>query len=334
MNEIFQTEEESELEKNLLLRPESFENFIGQNRNIDNLKVFIQAAKMRKQVLDHVLLSGSPGLGKTTLARIIANEMKGELVATSAPALEKTGDLAAVLTGLEKGSILFIDEIHRLRPALEELLYSAMEDFKIDIMIGQGAGAKTVELNLNPFTLIGATTRAGMLSTPLQTRFGIQLRLEFYEPEDLEKILAKKAEVLKIKIAENSKNEISKRSRGTPRILLKLLKRVWDFSMVAGQKEIDIHITRKALERMGIDENGLSLEDKKILEIIVKNYDGGPVGLQTIAISMGESEDGIQDVYEPFLIREGFIKKTPKGRMTTAKAYEYLGYSKNQESLF
>ncbi|PKL14931.1 MAG: Holliday junction branch migration DNA helicase RuvB [Spirochaetae bacterium HGW-Spirochaetae-6] len=322
---IYQNEANNELDQLAVLRPQSLDGFIGQQRNKENLKIFIEAARKRQQVMDHVLISGPPGLGKTTLAKIISNEMQGEFVPTTAPALEKSGDLAAILTGLEKGSIFFIDEIHRLRPVLEEVLYSAMEDYAIDIIIGQGAGAKTVKINLNPFTLVGATTRAGMLSAPLRTRFGIDLRVDFYELADLEDILVAKAGTLGIKLAKESVQEIARRSRGTPRILLRLLKRIWDFATVAGKAEIDLAITQKALKQMGIDGLGLSLEDKKILDIIVRDYQGGPVGLQTLAIALGDSEDSIQDIYEPFLIRNGFLQKTPRGRVATAKAYQYLG---------
>lgn len=322
---IYQNEENSELELLPELRPQNFKSFIGQKRNTENLQIFIEAAKKRNQVLDHVLLSGPPGLGKTTLAKIISNDMQTEIISTTAVALEKTGDLAAILTGLQKGNVLFIDEIHRLRPALEEALYSAIEDFCLDIVIGQGAGAKTVRLNLNPFTLIGATTRPGMISAPLRTRFGIEIRMDFYVQEEMEEIADSKANLLSIKLSKEARSEIAKRSRGTPRILLKILKRVWDFSTVAGKKTIDMEITQKAMQRMGIDALGLSSEDLKILDIIVKHYNGGPVGLQTLAISLGDSEDSIEDIYEPFLIQQGFIKKTPRGRMATVKAFEYLG---------
>lgn len=322
---IFEHEEASDFDKVPELRPQNLDNFIGQERNIENLKIFIEASKKRNQPLDHVLVSGPPGLGKTTIAKIISNEMKGEFVATTAPALEKTGDLAAILTGLEEGSVLFIDEIHRLRAVLEELLYSAMEDYAVDIVIGQGAGAKTVRINLSPFTLIGATTRAGMLSAPLRTRFGIDLRMDFYTLKDLEVMVRAKADIMSIPIDKNGISEIAKRSRGTPRILQKLLKRVWDFAIVAGKKQIDLEITKEATKRMGIDSRGLTVEDRKVLELIYKNYNGGPVGLQTLAVALGDSTDSIEDIYEPFLIREGFIKKTPRGRVLTAGAFEYLG---------
>lgn len=336
-NEIYYNQqEEGALEHISALRPQNLKTFIGQKKNIHNLKIFIEAAQKRKQPLDHILISGPPGLGKTTLAKIISNEMKAPFVATTAPALEKTGDLAAILSSLEQNSVLFIDEIHRLKPVLEEVLYSAMEDFSMDIVIGQGVGAKTVQIHLNPFTLIGATTRAGMLSAPLRTRFGIDLRLDFYENEDLCHIVKAKAQALKIQVTPESTLEIAKRSRGTPRILLKLLKRVWDFSLVANKKNIDLAITQTALTQMGIDNQGLSEEDRKILEIMVKNYSGGPVGLQTLAIALGDSEDSLEDIYEPFLIRQGFIKKTPRGRVATAKAYEFLQIpcSQQQTGLF
>ncbi len=323
---IFDDESSREIEQIHELRPQTLKDFIGQKRNTENLNVYINAAKQRNQCMDHVLISGPPGLGKTTLAKIISNEMQGEFVPTTAPALEKSGDLAAILTGLEKGSVLFIDEIHRLKPVLEEILYSAMEDFCIDIVIGQGAGAKTVKINLNQFTLIGATTRAGMLTAPLRTRFGIELRLDFYNHDDLKEIIKSKARILNIKLEKNSIEEIAKRSRGTPRILIRLLKRIWDFATVADKNIIDIEISKKALSQMGIDQSGLTIEDIKLLEIIIKHYNGGPVGLQTLAISLGDSEDSIEDIYEPFLIRNGFIKKTPRGRIATAKAFEYLGF--------
>ena len=308
------------------IRPQTLSEFIGQERIINNLKIFIESAKKREKTLDHILISGPPGIGKTTLAKIVSNEMKVNFIATNAPALEKTGDLAAILTSLEPNSILFIDEIHRLRPVLEEILYSAMEDFTIDIMIGQGAGAKTVKLNLNQFTLIGATTRPGMLTPPLLTRFGIDIRVDFYTNEEIEKIIIEKSKILNIKINKESVKEIAKRSRGTPRIVIRLLKRIWDFAVVSGKNSIDLDITNKAFEHLGIDHEGLTIEDRRLLELILKNYAGGPVGLQTLAISMGESEDTIEDIYEPFLIRKGFIKKTNKGRVLTEKGYNILGY--------
>ena len=308
------------------IRPQTLSEFIGQERIINNLKIFIESAKKREKTLDHILISGPPGIGKTTLAKIVSNEMKVNFIATNAPALEKTGDLAAILTSLEPNSILFIDEIHRLRPVLEEILYSAMEDFTIDIIIGQGAGAKTVKLNLNQFTLIGATTRPGMLTPPLLTRFGIDIRVDFYTNEEIEKIIIEKSKILNIKINKESVKEIAKRSRGTPRIVIRLLKRIWDFAVVSGKNSIDLDITNKAFEHLGIDHEGLTIEDRRLLELILKNYAGGPVGLQTLAISMGESEDTIEDIYEPFLIRKGFIKKTNKGRVLTEKGYNILGY--------
>jgi Holliday junction DNA helicase RuvB len=270
-------------------------------------------------VLDHVLIAGPPGLGKTTLAQIIATEMGTPLTATAAPTLEKTGDLAAILTSLAPHSILFIDEIHRLRPVLEEILYSAMEDFKLDIIIGQGPGARSVKIDLSPFTLIGATTRPGMLSSPLQTRFGIDIFMDFYTHKDLHQILLNKAAVLNIHIAPKASLEIGKRSRGTPRILQKLLKRVHDFSIVKNEKEISLETVQYAMQAMQINEDGLTINDLKLLKLMYENYRGGPVGLSTLAVALGDSEDSIEDIYEPFLIREGFIQKTPRGRVFNKK---------------
>lgn len=325
MNEIFDLLDDKDLENNPSLRPKTLKDFIGQNQSSENLKTYIKAAQKRNTVLDHVLISGSPGLGKTTLAQIIAIEMKQPIIATSAPSLEKSGDIAAILTSLDPKTILFIDEIHRLKPILEEILYSAMEDFKLDVVIGQGPGARTIKIDINPFTLIGATTRPGMLSSPLQNRFGIDLFMNFYEVEDLQKILINKAKLLNINISTTAGLEIAKRSRGTPRILQKLLKRVWDFSIVKNEVSISEETVEEAMKAMMINDLGLTMHDMKLLNMMYENYSGGPVGLSTLAMAMGDSEDSIEDIYEPFLIREGFLQKTPRGRIITHKGFNYLG---------
>jgi len=307
------------------IRPLSFDEFSGQEKVKENLRIFVQAAKIRKEPLDHILLYGPPGLGKTTLANIIANEMNTKIKITSGPIIEKVGDMAGILTNLEKNEILFIDEIHRLNRTVEEFLYSAMEDFKIDIMIDKGPAARSIEIKINPFTLIGATTRAGMLTKPLRSRFGINAHLEYYNINDIEKIIKRTAKILEIEIEDKAAEEISKRSRGTPRIANYLLKRVRDFAMVKGNGKIDIDIVNYALDRMDIDKLGLDEMDNKILRTIIEKFNGGPVGLTTLAIAVGEDEGTIEEVYEPYLIKEGFIKKTQRGRIATEKTYKHLG---------
>lgn len=317
----------------LSLRPELLTEFIGQKNITDNLKVFIEAARMRNKPLDHVLLSGPPGLGKTTLAFIIAHELGVNIKATSAPIIDKAGDLASILTGLEENDVLFIDEIHRLSPAIEEILYPAMEDRSIDIIIGQGIGAKSIKLNLAQFTLIGATTRTGLLTAALRDRFGIPLRLNYYDPEDLQKIAMRTAHILEIDIDENAGLEIARRARRTPRIVNRLVKRVSDFSIVLKKKKIDLEITRFALEKLDIDELGLDEMDRRILSVIIEKYSGGPVGLKTIAISVGEETDTLEDYYEPFLVQTGLLKRTPRGRMATESAFSHLGLNYKEPSI-
>jgi len=331
-------EEDSDHE--LSFRPARLDEFIGQKKITDNLKVFIESAKLRKKSLDHILLSGPPGLGKTTLAFIIAQELGVNLKATSAPIIDKAGDLASILTALEEHDVLFIDEIHRLSPAIEEILYPAMEDRSIDIIIGQGIGAKSIKLNLASFTLIGATTRTGLLTAALRDRFGIPLRLNYYEPEDLKKIATRTAGILGIEMDEDAALEIAKRSRRTPRIVNRLVRRVADFTTVMKHKRIDLETTKYSLERLDIDELGLDEMDRRILSSIIEKYNGGPVGLKTIAISVGEETDTLEDYYEPFLVQIGLLKRTPRGRMVTANAYRHLGIEltrmaeDNQQILF
>jgi holliday junction DNA helicase RuvB len=307
------------------VRPHDFTEFKGQYRIVENLKVFVQAAIMRSEALDHVLLHGPPGLGKTTLAHIIANEMKVNLKITSGPVLDKPGDLAGLLTGLEEGDVLFIDEIHRLSPVVEEYLYSAMEDYKIDILIDKGPSARSIQLTLNPFTLIGATTRSGLLTSPLRARFGIKAHLEYYDADIIHGILVRSASILGIKMDSSSADEIARRSRGTPRIANALLRRVRDFAQVKGKGYIDIEITKSSLESLNIDTNGLDEMDNKILLTIIEKFNGGPVGISTIATAVGEDSGTIEEVYEPFLVKEGYIKRTPRGREVTQLAYKHLG---------
>jgi holliday junction DNA helicase RuvB len=323
------------------LRPGNFSEFIGQAKIIDNLKVFIQSAKIRKEPLDHVLLAGPPGLGKTTLAFITARELGVNIKATSAPIIDKSGDMASILTGLEENDVLFIDEIHRLSPAIEEILYPAMEDRSIDIIIGQGIGAKSIKIDLAPFTLIGATTRTGLLTSALRDRFGIPLRLNYYEHEDLQQIAKRSARIIRSRIQDDAAMELAKRSRRTPRIVNRLLKRVADFALVEGLEEIDIKITKHALKKLDIDSAGLDEMDRKILRTIIDNYNGGPVGLKTIAITVGEETDTLEDFYEPFLVQSGFLNRTPRGREAAKNAYEHLGIKyfnrddrNKEESLF
>lgn len=326
--------EELDLEKRL--RPLSFDDFAGQDQILENLKVFVQAANQRNEALDHTLFHGPPGLGKTTLANILANELNVGIKITSGPVLDKPGDLAGLLTNLEERDVLFIDEIHRLSPIVEEYLYSAMEDFKIDIMIESGPNARTVQINLNPFTLIGATTRSGLLTAPMRARFGIASRLQYYTTELLTSIVERSASIFKMPISMEAAIEIAGRSRGTPRIANALLRRVRDFAQIKGNGTIDIEIARYALKALNVDAHGLDEMDNKILTTIIDKFKGGPVGLSTLATAVSESSETIEEVYEPFLIQEGFIMRTPRGREVTDKAYKHLGRIKTniQTGLF
>lgn len=326
---------DSEMEMETRLRPQVFSDFDGQKKIVENLRVFVSAAKLRDEALDHVLLHGPPGLGKTTLAHIISNEMEVGIKVTSGPVLDKPGDLAGLLTGLEEGDVLFIDEIHRLSPVVEEYLYSAMEDYCIDIMIDKGPAARSVQLNLQPFTLIGATTRSGLLTGPLRARFGINSLLEYYDAEVLTGIVKRSSHILKVEIDHDAATEIASRSRGTPRIANALLRRIRDFAQVKGNGIIDMDITRYGLDALNIDQSGLDEMDNKILMTIIDKFQGGPVGLNTIATAVGEEAGTIEEVYEPFLIKEGYIKRTPRGREATRIAYEHLGkYRDSQNFLF
>ena len=307
------------------LRPLSFKDFSGHKKIVENLKVFVEAAKYRGEPLDHTLLHGPPGLGKTTLSNIIANELGVGFKITSGPVLDKPGDLAGILTSLEKNDVLFIDEIHRLSPVVEEYLYSAMEDYRIDIMIDKGPSARSIQIDLNPFTLVGATTRSGLLTAPLRARFGINMHLEYYEPETLQAIIERSAGILGVPITKDAALEIAGRSRGTPRIANALLRRVRDFAQVKGDGRIDMKITKIALTALNIDQYGLDEIDNKILLTIIDKFKGGPVGISTIATAVGEDAGTVEEVYEPFLIMEGFIKRTPRGRMVTELAYRHFG---------
>jgi Holliday junction DNA helicase RuvB len=321
---------ESDFDK--VIRPQSFEQFSGQDKVLENLKVFVKAAQLRGEALDHVLFHGPPGLGKTTLAHIVAQELGVNLKITSGPILDKPGDLAGLLTSLEEGDVLFIDEIHRLSPIVEEYLYSAMEDYRIDIMIDKGPGARSVQISLNPFTLIGATTRSGLLTSPLRARFGIQCHLEYYDANVLFQIVRRSAGILDIEIKDEAAREIALRSRGTPRIANSLLRRVRDFAQVRGNGVIDLEITKFALNALNIDTRGLDAIDNKILNTIIDKFNGGPVGAGTLATAISEDVGTLEEVYEPFLIKEGFLTRTPRGRVVTELAYKHLGkFNPNHE---
>ena len=332
-NENF-TNEDLEIDK--ALRPLSFSDFRGQNQVIENLKVFVEASNLRSDALDHTLLHGPPGLGKTTLANILANELGVSIKVSSGPVIDKPGDLAGLLTSLESRDVLFIDEIHRLSPIVEEYLYSAMEDFKIDIMIETGPNARSVQINLNQFTLIGATTRSGLLTAPMRARFGINNRLEYYDKSTLSNIVKRSADILNIEINDDAAVEISGRSRGTPRICNSLLRRVRDFAQIKGDGKIDLEITKYALEALNVDAYGLDEMDNKILSTLIKNFKGGPVGITTLSTAVSETAETIEEVYEPFLIQQGFIVRTPRGRQVTDKAYKHLGLTplSDQSNLF
>ena len=332
-NENFSNED---LEIDKALRPLSFSDFRGQNQVIENLKVFVEASNLRSDALDHTLLHGPPGLGKTTLANILANELGVSIKVSSGPVIDKPGDLAGLLTSLESRDVLFIDEIHRLSPIVEEYLYSAMEDFKIDIMLESGPNARSVQINLNQFTLIGATTRSGLLTAPMRARFGINNRLEYYDKSTLSNIVKRSANILNIKINDDAAVEISGRSRGTPRICNSLLRRVRDFAQIKGDGKIDLEITKYALEALNVDAYGLDEMDNKILSTLIKNFKGGPVGITTLSTAVSETAETIEEVYEPFLIQQGFIVRTPRGRQVTDKAYKQLGLTplSDQSNLF
>jgi Holliday junction DNA helicase RuvB len=326
----FPIEDEREIER--ALRPKSFSDFVGQDRLKENLKVFIEATKRRGESLDHILFHGPPGLGKTTLAYIIGRELGVNVISTSGPALERPADLAGILTRLKNRDILFVDEIHRLGKVIEEYLYPAMEDFSLDILLDSGPNARCIKLKLSPFTLVGATTRSGLLSSPLRSRFDLTFRLDFYVPEELSSIVKRSASLLGVEITDDASVEIARRARGTPRIANRLLKRVRDYAEVKGEGKITNEITQFALSMLDVDDRGLDEMDKKILMTIIKKYDGGPVGLSTVAASIGEEEDTISEVFEPYLLQEGFIKRTPRGREATTLAYQHFGITKRGQS--
>ncbi|MBP3635188.1 MAG: Holliday junction branch migration DNA helicase RuvB [Bacilli bacterium] len=333
MDRILDEEKKLEDEFELSLRPKFLKEYIGQNDVKENIDIFIKAAKMRDEPLDHTLLYGPPGLGKTTLAFIIANELSSNIKTTSGPAIEKTGDLAAILSSLEPGDVLFIDEIHRMPRVVEEVLYSAMEDFTLDIIIGNDGSSRSIKIDLPPFTLVGATTRVGDLTSPLRDRFGIISKLEYYNEEDLCNIIKRTSEVFEVTIEENAAIELAKRARGTPRIANRLLKRVRDFALVNGNGNIDLNITKDSLDRLKVDSEGLDDTDHNLLKSIIYKFNGGPVGIDALAASIGEEVSTIEDVYEPYLLQNGFLKRTNRGRVVTQKAYDHLGID-YQKSIF